>query len=201
MSDIVTVTEAANWLPDTWAWIPLVNDGSGWERDVAAQLADGGDNQTEMAVRLRSAHCDIVTDDTKRAAVWKPKRDTPLLGGCMLIKMMLPDPGVELTRAYCRCGLEPDQRTGVTVFSRSIEDVEVPAGPALLVREVKTVHQPPGSQYEEIISDDTKYFIFPPGCTDAMQLVFTTPALELGDDLAADAAAIVESLEVTLGPP
>lgn len=200
MSGAVTITQAKNRLPDTWAWIPLVDDGSGWEREVAARLADGQDNQAEAAARLRSALSDMITDDTKAAAIWKPRRDTPLLGGGMLVRGMMPEPGAELTRESTRAMLEPDLRTGITVFSRSIDDVDVPAGPALLVREVTAVHQPPDSEHEEIVGDSTKYFIFPPGCTDAMQMVFTTPALELGDELAADAAAIVDTLEVTLGP-
>lgn len=40
--------------------------------------------------------------------------------------------------------------------------------------------------------------VFPPGCTDALELTFVTFVLELGDALAADAAAILDTLRVTL---
>lgn len=190
----------AHSLPEAWACMPDVGD----ERAVAEQLCDPERICAELAARLQQVRPELHVDEFARTAVWVPNRDSSDIGGTLQVGLMGPDAGdegKESSREYFRSLIEPDQRTWCTVFSRSIDEVDIPAGPALLVREVITRHEPPESEREEIVTDSTIYIVFPPDSTDMLELTFKTPALELGDDMAAEAAWIVQTLEVTLGEP
>lgn len=188
-------------IPETWWLIPTVADDSRWEWRVAGRLCDGEENRALLGARLQRAHPKLVSEPSQELGVWVPNRDVPEVVGVLLVDLVLGDEGYEASRDFYRSVIDADRRTGCTVYSRTVEDVEVPAGPALLVREVLVQHQPPGSGEDEIVEERTIYAVFPPGCTDALELMFWTPSLELGDDMAADAAAIVDTLTVTVGEP
>ncbi len=185
--------------PETWCLIPTVADDSGWERQVADQLCEGGDNRVLLESRLHRGHPMLISEPHQELGVWVPRRDVPEVVGVLLVDLVLGDEGHELRRDFYRGLIDPDPRTWCTVLSRHIEDVEVSAGPALLVREVIVQHQPPGSGEDEIVEEHAIYTVFPPGCTDALELMFWTSALEFGDYMVADAAAIVDTVTVTLG--
>lgn len=186
-------------IPETWCLIPTVADESGWERRVADQLCEGENNRVLLESRLNRGHPLLISEPRQGLGVWVPRRDVPEVAGALLVDLVLGDTGHELSRGFYRSLIDPDQRTWCTVLSRTIEDIQVSAGPALLVREVIVQHQPLGSGEDEIVEEHAMYTVFPPGCIDALELMFWTPTLELGDDMAADAAAIVDTLTVTLG--
>jgi hypothetical protein len=186
-------------IPDTWCLIPNVPDDSRWEWRVAERMCDGQENRALLGARLHRAHPKLISEPRQELGVWVPDRKIPEVAGVLMVDLVLGDEGHEASRDYYRSRIDPDQRTGLTVFSRAVEDVELPAGPALLVRELVVQHQPPESGEDEIVEEYTSYTVFPPGCIDALELTFWTPSLELGDDMAADAAAIVDTLTVTRG--
>lgn len=186
-------------VPETWASIPPVPDDSGWEREVAEELCDGQYNRAVLEYRLQCTHPDLMVERHNGLGVWVPSRNLPDIGGFLVIDARLGDEGHELRREEYRSLIDPDQRDWCTVFSRHIEEVELPAGPALVVREVLSQNQAPGSEEDEVVEEHTIYTVFPPGCTDALELMFWTPSLELGDEMAADAAATMETVSVALG--
>lgn len=185
-------------VPESWHTIPATPDTSGWERTVAGALCDGDENREVLEYRLRVAHPNLISDSHQHVAVWVPDRSVPEVAGVVFVDLVLPDPGRGLDREYYRGLIDPDQRTWCTVFSRTVEDVELPAGPALLVREVIAQREPVGSDEAEMAEEHTIYTVFPAGCSDALELMFWTPSLHLGADLAANAAAIMDTLSVVL---
>lgn len=176
----------------------------GEEPAVAEKLCDGQETRAELAERLRIVRPELRPEDFVRVAVWVPRRDTSEIAGVLRVTLLGPEEGDEgkpSSRDYFRSLLEPDERTWCTVFSRDIEEIEIPAGPTLFVREIMTRHKPPESEEDETVTDDTSYVVFPPGSQDALNFSFQTSALELGAEMVADAAWMMDTLEVTLGEP
>lgn len=188
-------------VPETWCLIPVVPDDSGWERRVAELLCDGQENRALLEYRLNAAHPNLTVETHQDLGVWVPDRQVPEVAAVVLVDLVVDDDGLGLNRSYYRSLLEPDQRTWCTVFSRHIEEVELPVGPALLVREAIAQRESPSLGEPEMVEEHTIYTVFPTGCSQALELMFWTPSLELGPDLAEDAARIVATLTVSLEGP
>lgn len=184
--------------PDTWASIPVVEDEPGWARDAAALLCDGEAAQAVLATRLERTHHELIADPHLQLGVWVPDRAAPAVAGLMTVDWVVPDEGQALDRTSYRALIDPDRRSGHAVFGRHIDEVEVPAGAALLVREVIARRDSSWFPWRKALQENVIYTVFPPGCSDALELTFVTFSLELGDTLAADAAAVLDTLRVTL---
>lgn len=185
-------------VPTTWCPIPTRALDSGWEAIAAERLCDGEDNRGLLADRLRETHPTLIEDPHQDLAVWVPDRETPQVAGVMLADLLASEPGHPADREHYRALIDPDPRTWCVVYSQSIEDVDLAAGPALLVREVisKRGSMEPGDG--EMLEEHVIYTVFPASCSQALQLTFWSPALELGEILAEDAAAMAETLSITL---
>lgn len=126
-----------------------------------------------------------------------PDRSVPDVVGLMTVDWVLPDEGQPLDLSYYHGLVEPDRRSGHTVFGRHVDEVEVPAGPALLVREVIARRDSHWFPWRKALQENVIYTVFPPCCSDALELTFVTFALERGEEFAADAAAVLDTLRVT----
>ncbi|MDQ4020050.1 MAG: hypothetical protein M3257_00060 [Actinomycetota bacterium] len=184
--------------PVTWASLPVTDPELGWVDRTAALLADADDVRAELAAILEQARPELLTEPLLALAVWVPDRSVSAVTGLLTVDWIEPDEGRALTRDYYRSLIDPDRRRGHTAFGRAVDDVEVPAGPALLVQEV--ISRPDRSSFpaRSKPQENVIYTVFPPGCREAIELTFATPALHLGDALAADAATVVETLRVNL---
>ena len=123
-------------IPDTWASIPVIESDPGWGQDAAALLCDGAAAQAALAAKLERTHTELIADLHLLLGVWVPDRSVPDVAGLMTVDWVLSDEGQPLDRSCYHSLVEPDRRSGHTVFGRHVDEVEVPAGPALLVREV-----------------------------------------------------------------
>ncbi len=132
--------------------------------------------------------------------MWVHDRARPEVKGLMAVDWILPDEGRALTRDYYRSLIDPDRREGVIVVGRVVDEVNVPAGPALLVQEV-IARRASRFPWRKIRQQNVIYTVFPPGCSDAIELTFSTPDADLGDQLTADAASAMDSFRVSLGDP
>ena len=183
---------------DTWASIPVTESDPGWAQDAAALLCDSDAARAALTARLERTHPELITDLHLLLGVWVPDRSVPEVAGLMTVDWVLPDEGRPLDRCYYRGLIDPDRRRGHTVFNRQVNEMEVPAGPALLVREVIARRDSPWLPWRKTLQENVIYTVFPPGCSDALELTFVTFALDRGEELAADAATILDTLHVTL---
>lgn len=184
--------------PDTWASIPVIDEDPGWAQDAAASLCDSESAQAALAARLVRTHPELIADPHLLLGVWVPDRSIPDVAGLMTVDWVLPDEDRPLDRSYYRGLIEPDRRIGHTVFDRYVDEVEVPAGPALLVREVIARPDSRWFPWRKALQQNVIYTVFPPGCSDALELIFVAFALERSEELAADAVAVLDTLRVTL---
>jgi hypothetical protein len=149
-------------------------------------------------VKLERTHPELIADLHLLLGVWVPDRSVPEIAGLMTVDWVLPDEGRLLDRCYYRGLIDPDRRRGHIVFNRRVDEVEVPAGPALLVREVIARRDSRWLPWRKTLQENVIYTVFPPGCSDALELTFVTFALDRGEELAADATAMLDTLHVTL---
>ena len=184
--------------PDTWASIPVTAAEPGWAREVADLLCDGESARAELAARLERSHPLLVDEPHLVLGVWVPDRSEPEVAGLVTMDLILPDGNRPLTRGYYRSLIDPDRRRGHTVYGRGVDELDVPAGPALLVQEVISRPDEGSFPARSTLQENVIYTVFPPGCRDALELAFATPVLHLGDALAADAASVVDTLRITL---
>ncbi|MGH3875106.1 MAG: hypothetical protein ACRDSR_27015 [Pseudonocardiaceae bacterium] len=184
--------------PGTWASIPVTGGDPGWAQDVATLLCDGATAQDALATRLERTHPELIADSHLLLGIWVPDRSVPEVAGLMTVDWVLPDDGRPLDRAYYRSLIDPDRRRGHTVFGRHVDEVEVPAGPALLVREVIARRDSRWFPWRTALQENAVYTVFPPGCSDALELTFVTFVLDRGAELAADAVAVLDTVRVTV---
>ncbi len=194
--------EIASWTlagPATWHAVPTVFDTGPWPEEVAAQLCDEGPARDSLAERLRATHKSIIGREhgSDLAGIWVPDRTTGVVHGLMYLDLVLtaecaPPP----TREWARARLEADDSGGY-VYSSYVDDVDLPAGPALAVREI-VAERSGRFKLRRTLEEKAIYLVFPPGAGEALRFLATTLDLHLGEDLAAGAAAIVETLRVEL---
>jgi hypothetical protein len=101
-------------------------------------LCDGEEKRAILAKQLYEVRPALSLDAYAAVAVWVPDRDNPEPQGVLQTLTVVPDEGeegTECSRERFRGIIEtPSPR--VTVYSRSIDEVDVPAGPALVLRSV-----------------------------------------------------------------
>ncbi len=185
----------------TWAALPNVPDDSGWPETVARTLSDGEMVQKTLATILRANHEDLIGVPKSHVivGVWVPDRVTGEICGTLDVDLILPDPdGRQTSREEFRALIDPDSRTGIDVYARHLDDLDLPAGPTLLVREIIGVPiGGPGS--ERALQQNVIYNVFPPGCADSLQLTASTTDLHLGEVMEAGLERGARSLQVHLG--
>lgn len=131
--------------------------------------------------------------------MWVPAPTPSEVAGMLTVDRIVPPEGQRVNREHYRALIEPDHRQKVTVFGRYIDDIEVPAGLALLLSVVVGQPRSRWRPWDKMIAQNFMFTIFPPGCSDALQLAFSTSIVELADALRADATGAMRTLTVTLG--
>lgn len=184
-----------------WASIPLTEtDDPAWANAVAGKLCEGERTQKKLAERLFRGHRDLLAGEPHQLlAVWVPRPAVPSVEGFLAVDWMLPDEGHRLTRDYYRSLVEPGIRVGVQTYGRILEELELPAGPTLLAQEV--IGRGGGILRRQTLQQNSIYTVFPPGCSDALQVTFATMDLSLGDVMATDAVGAMETLRIILEEP
>lgn len=162
------------------------------------RLCDGEQERADLAAALEHSHPNMVASQPDALWVWVPDRTVPVWSGMMTMTWYTPDGTWRLDRASYRELIEPDGRSGVSVVERVIDDVDLPAGEALLVREIVERRESNLMPWRTALQENVIYAVFPAGSSDALQFLFSTMALHLSDVLAEEAAAVLESLRVTL---
>ncbi len=123
-------------MPETWASIPAVGSDPDWTRDVAELLCDGTSAQVALAAKLAENHAALIEEPHLILGVWVPDRAIPDVAGLMFVDWVVPAEGLPVNRETYRALIDPDRRTDHVTFSRHVEELDIPAGEALLVREV-----------------------------------------------------------------
>lgn len=198
MTAATTITACDMNCPSGWAPIPAsVPYPEGWDADWDAALAE--ELAPRKARRLRKAvrrlQQQLTTEPQQMIGVWVREPDSGEITGHVTLNWLLPGPGEIVTRDYYRSLLEPDRRTGITVFARNIDDIDVPAGPALQIQEI--VAPAPRGAVEERL----KYVVFPPDCDEAISVEFVLHGMQAADDFTFEehALASLATLTITIG--
>jgi hypothetical protein len=187
-------------LRPTWAKVPVAPEASDWPLDVADRLCDEGPLRAVLASRLAGAHRDLLGDEPHvMAGVWVPDRAVPEALGILTVDWLVADPTSVVSRQDYRERIARSPRRDLTVLAQLVEDIDLPAGPA--VRERERVSRSSGRRFSrrETVFETLIYTVFPPESTDALQLTFSTTALDRGDAMAEDGDAMLATLNVLLG--
>lgn len=184
---------------EAWVALPLDADApDGWPQPLADQLGlqeEAARNRfVSEAVLMRPA---LVADPHLSVAVAVPEAASGAIAATMSLDLLTGDPEhpADLDSFYAL--VVPDTRPWLHVYEQVVERTEVPAGPALVVRETVARRRLPGlPRYPE---EHVVWTVFPPGCADALQLTLATDHLHLGDDLAVSARECAESLVALYG--
>lgn len=181
----------------TWVVLPQAGD-PGWARDAAAELSDIPRRRDQLARRLERVQSELTAEPHLMVGVWVPAPTSPEVVGMLTVDRIVAPAGQRVDRARYREMIEPDHRQKITVFGRYIDDIEVPAGPALLVTEVVGQPRSRWRPWDKMIGQNFIFTVFAPGCSEALQLAFSTSIVELQDALQADAVATMDTLTVSL---
>jgi hypothetical protein len=180
--------------PDGWYAMPL-EESPGWHSDLAESLVADPIRRELLAQQLKGMRAEVLE---VRAlwlglAAWIPAPDeSPVCAG-LGAEVVVDSPGEVVDRDRLRKDLEEYPLRGMIQHQRTLVDVDLPAGPALLQHDVVSDERT-GEIEERII-----YHVFPPGADEGIRLTFVTPNLHLGERLAEEADRIAESLVVKLG--
>jgi len=178
--------------PGTWIGVPLPPPVDFADR-LAGELAPTPDLVPELVAHFKGVISEATADPHFGVALWIADRERPVAYALLVVDVVVPDADlpfdVETLYDIARTSSAPD---GIERLSRDVERVDLPAGPAVLQREI--VAAEPGGEIEERI----KYTVFPPKGAEALALAFAGPHLHLGERLEADARVIAESLQVGL---
>jgi len=178
--------------PDTWIGVPLPPP-AGYADRLAHELAPTPDLASELVLHFKGVVAELTADQHLGVALWIADPDRPVACAALVVDFVVPDEGVEFSADslfdIARTSTAPDDTERL---SREVEKVDLPAGPAVVQREI--IAALPGGEVEERI----KYTVFPPRATEALSLAFAGPHLHLGERLDAEARIIAESLMVGL---
>ena len=182
--------------PGTWHAVPQPTP-AGFADELTDHLIglldDGEPHRSEVLQHVKGVVAEVTAEPHLGVAVWAPDPARPVLCAAMLVDFIVPDEGIgfdaETLLEIARNAAPPPD---VERLSRSVELVELPAGAAVVQRDI--IADRPGGEVEENI----KYTVFPPGAVEALSIAFAGPHLSLGELLEADAQAIAESLTVEL---
>jgi hypothetical protein len=201
-TDLRPIADFQLTLPPAWAKIPVKPEDSDWTVRVANYLCDDEGLRRRLAVGLKRANRDLLGPDPPvLAAVWVPDRTVGDPQGMLTVDWAGPDPGVRLDLPYYRGLVETTPRAGVEILEQKMDEVTLPAGPALRIRE-RTVRSS-GKLFSrrKDVYECVIYTVFPPECRHSLVLTFATDAVDLGDKMVEQADAMVPSLNVLLGDP
>lgn len=189
-------------LPTTWSSIPNQPNPTDWPDQVADLLADEGRAHKRLTKALRAGHAAIIDPPGSHMVigVWVPDRSKGEICGMVFADVLDGDPPEHPvpTREYYRSLVDPDHRTGITVFGRKLDELDLPAGPTLLAREI--IGRPLGLG-RKLVQHNVIYTVFPPGCTQALQITASTTDMPLGETLEIDLEQAMPSLTVSLHEP
>lgn len=197
MTESATITACDMHCPAGWKPVPpMIPYPAGWTADwdatVAAELAPRKVRRLRKA--LRRLQEELAADPHQMIGVWVRDPDSGEIAAHVTLDWLVPQPGEIVSRAYYRSLLEPDRRTGITVFDRRIDDIDVPAGPALQIQEI-VAPAPRGAVQERL-----KYVVFPPECNEAISVQFALHGVQVEDDFTFEehALASIDTLTVTV---
>lgn len=197
VGDLLPVGDFDLSLPRRWLWLPQ-ESAPEWAQEGAARLSGDPKRRDKLAQELEKVAPELTAGAHLMAGVWVPGATSPKVAGMVTVDRIVPPEGQRVDREHYRALIEPDHRKKVTVFGRYIDEVEVPAGPVLLVTEVVGQPRSRWRPWDKMIGQNSIFTVFPPGCSEALQLAFSTSVVELQDALQADAGATLETLTVTL---
>lgn len=180
---------------DGWAPLPPVAGVPGWARNAAGMLSANHAVQESLVRTLEAYHPVLIEERHVLVGVWVPHPDVPEISGSMKLDWR-PAEDEGITRAAYRTHLEGERRKNVTVLSQSVEETTVAAGEVLVVHEVLASKV---GRFRKEVQAHTVYSVFPPDCSDAVQLRFATWSMDLADQLVLHAQQAAESLRVTVG--
>jgi len=187
-------------LAPAWAKIPVAPEDTDWAIRVADELCDDEGLKKRLAFGLKRALSNLLGPKPHvLAAVWVPERSRGDAEGVLTVDWIGPDPGARLDLPYYRRLVETTKRAGVEILEQKLEEVTLPAGPALRIRERTARSSGKLFSRRKDVYDCVMYTVFPPDSRDALTLTFSTDALNLGDAMVAEADAMVPSLNVLLG--
>lgn len=177
--------------PDTWHPVPHpVPDG--WSAALAADLVQDEDTRLALQLQVGLLAEEISRVEHLAAGVWIPDPSNGVACGAVAVDLVVADAREDLTRDRLREAVRQADRPEIVTHLRTFEDLDLPAGPALLCREI--VGAVPNGEVEEHLI----FTVFPPGASEALELTFVSSHLELGEQFEEDAAAIAENLQVRL---
>lgn len=200
---MIALAEIVRWRMDsivTWHQVPVVLDSSPWPEQIAEALAEGEGARRRVAENLRCDHPGIIDPPGSHtmAGIWVPDRVTGEICGLMYLDLIVPGPDNQpVTRDGYRALVDPDRRTGLRVIERHLDEVDMPAGPALLAREI-IARSNGRMRWRQHVQENVIYTVFPPGSCDAVQFTCTTTDLSRGETMAADAQVAMETLHLVL---
>ena len=182
--------------PATWYAVPQPTP-AGFADELTDHLVglldDGEQHRVEVLHHVKGVVAEVTAEPHLGVAVWAPDPARPVLCAAMFVDFVVPDDSVGFdAETLLDIARNAGPPAGAERLSRSVELVELPAGAAVLQRDI--VADQPGGEVEENI----KYTVFPPGAVEALSLAFAGPHLNLGELLEADAQAIAASLTVEL---
>lgn len=182
-------------LSETWSSVPNVPRPGDWPAEVAALLAEEGKARGRLTKALRKSHPDLLDPQGIRLVigVWVPDREAGVVGGVVFADVLGGDPETPASRAYYRSLVEPDRRTGLTVYGRQLEDVELPAGPTLVAREV--ISRRTGIRH--VLQHNVICTVFPPDSCQALQVTASTPNMALAESLEIEIEKAMATLTLT----
>lgn len=185
-------------VPGAWASVPVVTAESDWAKRAALRLCDGEQERAELAAALERSHSGMIANQPDALWVWVPDSTIPDWSGMMTMTWFTPEETWRLDRTAYRDFIESGDRPGMSAIEQVIEGVDLPAGDGLLVHEIVERTEQDQLPWQNALQENIIYAVFPAGSSDALQFVFSTMALHLGDVLAHEAAAVLDNLWVTL---
>lgn len=203
--DTRVITDWNMGTPAAWGAIPPANPipepwPANWSNVVAAELADAH-RAGRLSKRLRALRESLTHDPHTALAVWVPERSTGEIAAHLEVDSLAPLPGVPLTREWLRDAMAPVRHRGVEVFHHAIEDIELSAGPALVLTEVLGGRLRGPNPSRQSVQEYVTVVLFPPGATDALQLNFVAHGVSVNDDgrFEGQVHACVDTVTVTIG--
>ena len=188
--------------PGWFGW--EVGQGEDRANAIAERAADGAEAQA--LVRHGVVSFDALCRQQGvfyAAAVWVPDRST---GGCPALASLELLTGPTDRDASFEDALRLAQAgrsaRGFTVFDRGVQEMDLPAGPAICEVTVLAEKRPRFARRggADPVESRVEITVFPPGCSDILRLQVVTRETDLLEALAEAARTMAESLTVDVGP-
>lgn len=185
--------------PPTWGGLPLVplDDADPYAAQLvraeleatAADLTTDVEAQERLLGELTRIQPTVAHEGLALLAAWVPDPIAGVIMGMMTAELMADAQGCPM--AQFRAELRPEPVDGGSVLRFDVDEVELPAGPALLIDAL-------GSDEAGDVHASVRFVCYPPGASEAVILTFDTTALHLSEELVADAWAVARSMVLEL---